>query len=89
MAKMSVSKPSDDELTGLGVSDWPTWSCGVSTFDWHYDQQEVCYIVEGDVTVTAAGEQITFGPGDLVTFPAGLDSTWNVRSPVKKHYRLG
>ncbi|AGP40227.1 hypothetical protein SCE1572_40435 [Sorangium cellulosum So0157-2] len=27
--------------------------------------------------------------GDLVTFPAGLNCTWEVRSPVRKHYRFG
>ncbi|MFP3875020.1 MAG: cupin domain-containing protein, partial [Thiohalophilus sp.] len=24
--------------------------------------------------------------GDLVTFPAGMSCTWEIREPVKKHY---
>ena len=27
--------------------------------------------------------------GDLVTFPAGMACEWDVRAPVRKHYRFG
>jgi len=64
-------------------------TCAPSTFDWHYDEKEVCYILEGKVTVKTADETVNFGPGDLVTFPAGLDCVWTVHERVRKHYRLG
>jgi len=89
MAKIVVTRPSEHALTELGVKGWPVWTCQPSTFNWHYDQKETCYLLEGDVTVTAGDEKATFGPGDLVVFPEGLDCVWEVRSPVKKHYRLG
>jgi uncharacterized cupin superfamily protein len=32
---------------------------------------------------------VRIGKGDLVTFPAGMSCTWEVRGAVKKHYRFG
>ena len=87
--KMTVERPSQQQLTELDVSSWDIWTCEPSTFPWTYSDREVCYILEGDVTVTAAGQTITFGAGDLVTFPKGLSCTWEVRQPVRKHYRFG
>ena len=47
-----TSSPDADQLQSLGVSRWPIWTCGVSTFPWTYDEQETCLLLEGDVTVT-------------------------------------
>ena len=47
------------------------------------------YLLEGRVTVKAAGQNVTFGKGDLVVFPKGLSCVWEVTSPVRKHYRFG
>ena len=88
MADIIVKKPSQDELDELGVSSWPIWTCETSTFDWHYDQSETCYIIEGEVVVTAGGREVLFGPGDMVTFPQGLECIWQVKKPVRKHYRF-
>ena len=69
----------------------PIWTCEVSQFNWHYDAEEHCVLVEGDVTVTygAGGKKsATFGKGDYVVFPRGLSCVWNVKAPVKKHYIL-
>ena len=79
-----VKKPTEAErnqLLSLG-----TWSCGVSTFDWHYDSEEVCLLVKGQVTVTYDGGSVSFGAGDMVTFPKGLSCVWDVTEPVLKHY---
>jgi uncharacterized cupin superfamily protein len=45
--------------------------------------------MEGDVTVRTREGEVSFGPGDLVTFPEGLSCEWHVKKPVKKHYRFG
>ena len=87
--QIEVRKATREEMERMGVFDWPTWGCEPSTFPWHYDQAESCYIVAGEVTVEAAGQNVTFGPGDFVVFPEGLDCTWKVTRPVRKHYRLG
>ncbi len=82
--------PSTETLQHLGVFQWSIWTKEVSEFPWTYDEPETCYFLEGDVVVTpTSGEPVQIGKGDLVTFPAGLSCTWNVLSPVKKHYRFG
>ncbi len=82
--------PPRERLESLGVEGWPVWSCGVSTFPWTYDETETCYLLEGEVVVTPErGEPVTIRAGDLVTFPKGLSCTWEVRSPVRKHYSFG
>jgi hypothetical protein len=89
MAKIEVRKATEQELNRLGCKGWPIWTCEVSKFDWHYDEKETCYVLEGQVTVTAKGQTVSFGPGDIVTFPQGLDCVWDVSAPVKKHYKFG
>lgn len=82
--------PDVARLAALGVSSWGIWTEEVSTFPWIYDEREICYLLEGDVIVTPDGGQpVQFGKGDLVTFPAGMSCTWEVRQPVRKHYRFG
>ena len=88
--KIDVKKPSEKELEGQGVYDWPIWEKEISRFDWHYDTDETCYLLKGQVEVTTPDEKkVQFGAGDMVHFPAGLSCTWDITSPVKKHYRLG
>ncbi len=82
--------PSPAKLDVLGVDDWPIWEKEISTFEWTYDQKETCYLLEGEVVVTPeGGEPVTLGSKDLVVFPAGMRCTWEIRSPVRKHYDLG
>lgn len=82
--------PTAARLHALGVHDWPIWTKEISTFPWTYEEMEMCYLLAGEVVVTpAAGAPVTIGRGDLVTFPAGLRCTWDVRQPVRKHYRFG
>lgn len=83
-------QPSQAQLEQLGVSRWPIWTKEASEFPWTYDESETCYFLEGDVIVTpTGGEPVAMGKGDLVTFPAGMSCTWNIRQSVKKHYRFG
>ena len=89
MAKIEITHPDRAELAGLGVDSWATWTCGISEFPWHCDERETCYILEGRVTVETGGEKSEIGPGDLVTFPAGLSCTWRVHEPIRKVYRFG
>lgn len=90
MSKIIVEKPSQEKLAALGVNRWPTWSKEVSQFPWSFGSQEIAYILEGEVTVTPnGGEPVSFSAGDLVTFPAGMSCTWNVKKALRKHYQLG
>ncbi|MEY2977271.1 MAG: hypothetical protein RLZZ435_1410 [Cyanobacteriota bacterium] len=84
------SNPTPQHLEELGVKGWPIWTKEVSQFPWQYDTPETCFFLEGQVTVTPdGGEPVTVGKGDLVTFHQGLSCTWDIASPVKKHYRFG
>jgi len=84
------SNPNEDQLNALGAKEWPIWEKEVSNFPWHYDEQEVCYVLEGEVTVTTEnGTQYHIKPGDLVTFRQGLSCYWSVESPIKKQYKFG
>lgn len=80
----------ESTINALGAWSWPIWSCGVSRFPWTYDAQETCLLLEGQVTVTPeGGEAVSFGAGDLVVFAKGLSCVWEVKEPVRKHYRFG
>jgi uncharacterized cupin superfamily protein len=85
-----IEKPDQAKLEELNVKSWPIWEKEVSRFDWTYDDKETCYILEGDVTVKPEnGEAVQFAAGDLVIFPKGLNCVWDIKSPVKKHYKFG
>jgi len=79
-----VKKPSEAEIAEM--KKLPTWGCEVSEFDWHYDSEETCLLIEGEVTVKHDSGSVSFGAGDMVTFPKGLSCVWVVTKPVKKHY---
>ena len=79
----------DQMLRKLNVFSWPIWEKEASNFDWHYEEKETCYLLEGDVSVFVDGEgEYRFKKGDLVTFKAGLDCKWLIHEDVKKHYSL-
>jgi uncharacterized cupin superfamily protein len=83
------SNPTRQRLEQLGVFDWGIWSKEISVFPWTYDCNETCYFLAGEVVVTPqGGEPVAMGEGDLVTFPAGLSCTWDIRRAVRKHYRF-
>jgi hypothetical protein len=86
--KIKVVKPTTTQIADMQTC--PTWTKEKSVFDWQYDSEETCYLLEGQVTVTTDdGEKVEFGAGDLVTFPKGLKCVWDVKQPVRKHYRFG
>jgi len=83
-----VRKPNPQETQTC--RSWPIWTCDISQFDYSYDSTETCLILEGAVTITNpdGSESISFGPGDFVVFPKGLNCIWNVTKPVRKHYNF-
>ncbi len=78
------------KLDVLYVDDWPVWTKEVSEFDWQYDSNETCYIVEGKAIVTPEnGEPVTIESGDMVNFPKGMKCVWKIIEPIEKHYTIG
>lgn len=87
--KVEIEKLEAEELDKRKIKSWPIWEKEVSRFDWHYDQIEECYLLEGQVTVEMDdGSKVEFGQGDFVTFPEGLSCVWDIKRAVKKHYNF-
>ena len=85
--EIKVKRPSREELKTRSVRDWPIWKKEESSFNWHYDSEETCYLLEGEVEVTTPdGRSVRFGAGDLVHFPNGLSCTWDISKAVKKNF---
>lgn len=90
MQTINVEKnPSQAKLAELNVTKWQTWQKEVSVFPWVFHEQEVAYILEGECVITpTGGKAVKFSKGDLVTFPAGVTASWEVKKPLHKHYKL-
>ena len=87
--KIEIRKPKMEDIEKEGIMSWPIWEKEISRFDWHYDETEECYLLEGKAVVeTNDGEKVQFGKGDFVTFPKGLSCVWEIKEPVKKHYNF-
>ena len=87
--RITIERPTSEQLKQRGVFEWSIWTKEPSTFDWEYDEPETCYFLEGEVTVKTDRGSVSIKPGDLVTFPKGLACTWHVAAAVRKHYRFG
>ncbi|HEY9785431.1 MAG TPA: cupin domain-containing protein [Candidatus Obscuribacterales bacterium] len=88
-SRIKIEKPDVKRLKELSVEDWAIWTKEPSDFDWHYDDRETCYFLEGKVIVKTDRGQVEIGKGDLVTFERGLDCHWTVVEAVRKHYSFG
>lgn len=89
VSKMTVERPDERALEDRNVKDWPIWTKEPSTFDWHDEASETCDFLEGDVIVKTSQGDVRVGKGNLVTFPQGLDCTWDVKHAVRTHYQCG
>lgn len=84
---VTVIQPDETLLEAEGVRSWPIWQKEASQFPWHYDAEEVCFLLEGKVTVRYGDNQeANFAAGDMVTFEKGLSCEWIIHQDVKKHY---
>ncbi len=78
------------KLDVMQVDEWDVWEKEISRFSWRYEDTETCCLLEGEAVVTADdGECVLVREGDLVTFLPGLSCTWNIRRPIRKHYKIG
>lgn len=88
--EIKVEKPNTTRLGELKVNSWPIWEKEESSFDWYYDEEEICYFLEGEVDVElTSGEKVRVKKGDLASFPKGLHCKWHILKKVKKHYQFG
>ena len=95
MPKIKIEKPTAEKKKELKIPEqckssglWSVWQCEPSKFDWSYDEAEIAYLYEGKVKVTTKEEKVEINAGDLVTFPKGLDCTWEILKKVRKVYQF-
>lgn len=88
MSKVIIEKFSEEKLKKLGINSWPVWTKEISRFDWTYSSNEECYIIEGEFIVETEDGVFEIKAGDFVTFRDGLNCTWDIKKPVKKHYNF-
>lgn len=86
--KISIQKLSDSDFNKMGIANWPIWQKEVSSFDWHYDEQEQFFVIEGSVKIKSGKFEYNIKPGDFVICPKGLSCHWDVFIPIKKHYKF-
>lgn len=74
---------SPDEKIGTGI-----WECDAGTFKASFaGRGEFIQVISGSMTCTADDGTVTdLGAGDAMTFPPGWSGTWQVHSPLRKHY---
>ena len=89
MKKIETKPMTLEEAKELGIESWGRWECEPSVFNWEYSAQETAFVFEGDVIVTAEGEDTRISENMLVIFPKGMKCTWNVRKTIKKAYKFG
>jgi uncharacterized protein len=88
MNKLEILQLTEAEIEQKGIRKWPVWKKEVSRFSHQYDEDEHCLFLEGEVVIESNGESVTLKPGDYVIFRNGLSCIWDIRKPVKKHYRF-
>lgn len=85
---VKIEKPEKSEMEKQGVFRWPIWEKEVSRFDWHYDQTEQCYILEGEIEIITDNGSYEIKQGNFVTFEKGLSCEWVIKKNVRKHYHF-
>ena len=89
--KVLIKSPcSASVIIKYGIKNWPIWECDRSNFTRHYEEKEICLIIEGEANIkTEGGADFFIKSGDLVEFPQGLCCEWSITKSIKKHFRLG
>lgn len=88
MEKVIIEKLSDEIINSKGIRNWPIWEKEISRFDWKYEGDEECLLLEGEVIVETENESFNIKAGDFVTFKKGLKCVWDVKSPIRKYYNF-
>jgi uncharacterized protein len=88
MEKVIIKQLTEDEIMVRKIRTWPVWEKEISRFDWNYDSDEECLILEGEINIETENGNFKITVGDFVTFRKGLKCTWEIISPVKKHYNF-
>ena len=88
---IKIIKLSDKQRDDKNILSWPIWTCGVSEFDWEYDEQESCFLLEGEVEVKTDNKvvgRLRISKGLLVWIPRhhrkGYGFNWEYFDKIAK-----
>lgn len=80
VARNAILSRSEDQTACTIV-----WDCSKGKFNWYYDFDETVHFIEGSVTIDDGHSPAhTFGPGDVLFFPAGSHAVWTVDNYIRK-----
>ncbi|MCD6122656.1 MAG: cupin domain-containing protein [Spirochaetales bacterium] len=85
---IEIKQLSENEKKKMGIDSWSIWEKEISEFDWSYSMEERCYILEGKAVIKTTAGEVEIKKGDFVIFPKGLECTWKITEPIKKHYNF-
>jgi len=88
MTKIIIEDLGQEEIEKRQIKSWPVWEKEISRFDWTYNGDEECYILEGEVDVETPDGIVHIKPGDFVRFCDGLKCVWDIKKDIRKHYRF-
>jgi mannose-6-phosphate isomerase-like protein (cupin superfamily) len=54
----------------------------------HHNEDEVFYVIEGELRIRAAGAEFRIGPGEAALAPTGMPHTYRVESPEGARWLL-
>ena len=83
-----IKKFNKNEVEKKNIRNWPIWEKEPSSFDWHYECGEVCYVLKGKAVIKTIYQEVEIEEGDYVVFPAGMRCHWNIKEKFKKHYNF-
>ncbi len=86
MQEIIIEKMSIETAKEKEIYSWPIWEKEVSVFNWEYDSDEHCYLIEGEVVIKVVGREYTIKKGDYVIFKKGLKCIWDIKKDIKKHF---
>lgn len=94
--EFKVSKATEEELSSMKVTEWPTWTTegsekyivGEKAPVKTYDTNELSYIISGSMEIydVETGKATLVQPGDFVTFPNDYTCQWKVIETITKHW---
>jgi uncharacterized protein len=68
-----------------GTANTVVWDCTDGRFEWIFDVDETIHVLAGAVTIeTDTMAPTRFGPGDVVFFPDGARTRWEVHGHLRK-----
>jgi len=78
-AKGEILFSSADKKFYMGV-----WECTKGKFLYKYDDDEACYILQGEAIIRSDSGVVAVRKGDFVFFRKGLETMWQIKKKIKK-----